>query len=52
MNGWLMVQNLKKNKKVPNVAHPPLLAWDKNKIILEHVNIPVLHILLGVFTKY
>ena len=39
--------NLKKAKKYTFV-HPPLLTGDKNKKILELVNIPGLHILLGV----
>ena len=42
-----MVQKLKKAKKYTNVVHPPLLTWDKNKKVLELVNIPGLHILLG-----
>ena len=43
--------NLKKAKKYTNVVHPPLLTGDKNKKILELVNIPDLHILLGVVHK-
>ena len=43
--------NLKKAKKFTTVVHPPLLTGDKNKKILEPVNIPVLHILLGVADK-
>ena len=43
--------NLKKAKKYTNVVHPPLLIGDKNKKMLELVNIPDLHILLGVVDK-
>ena len=46
-----MVQILKKGKKYTNVVHPPLLTGDKNKKILELVNIPGLHILLSVADK-
>ena len=45
------VLNLKKAKKYTNVVHPPLLTGDKNKKILELVNIPYLHTLLGVVDK-
>ena len=44
--------NLKKAKKYTNVVHPPLSTGDKNKKILEFVNIPGLHILLGVVDKF
>ena len=43
--------NLKKAKKYTNVVHSPLLTGDKNKKILELVNIPGLHMLLGVVYK-
>ena len=43
--------NLKKAKKCTNVIHPPLLTGEKNKKILELVNIPGLHILLSVVDK-
>ena len=43
--------NLKKAKKYTNFVHSPLLTGDKNKKILELVNIPGLHILLGVEDK-
>ena len=43
--------NLKKEKKYTNVVHLPLLTGDKNKKILGLVNIPGLHILLGVVEK-
>ena len=43
--------NLKKGKKYANDVHPHLLIGDKNKKILELVNIPGLHILLGVTDK-
>ena len=43
--------NLKKAKKYTNVVHPSLLTGDKNKKILELVNIPSLHILLGFVDK-
>ena len=44
--------NLKKAKKYTNVVvHPPLLTGNKNKKLLELVNIPDLHILLGVVDK-
>ena len=43
--------NLIKAKKYSNVVYPPLLTGDKNKKILELVNIPGLHILLGVIDK-
>ena len=38
--------SLKKAKKYTNVVHPPLLTGDKNKKILELVNIPVDKILI------
>ena len=43
--------NLKKAKKYKNVVHLPLLTGDKNKKMLELVNISGLHILLGVVDK-
>ena len=43
--------NLKKAKKYTNIVHHPLLTGDKNKKILELVNIPGLHVLLGVVDK-
>jgi hypothetical protein len=43
--------NLKKAKKYTNVVNSPLLTGNKNKKILELVNIPGLHILLGVVDK-
>ena len=43
--------NLKKAKKYTNVVHFPLLTGDKNKKILELVNIPDLYTLLGVVDK-
>ena len=46
-----MVQILKMEKKYTNVVHPHLLRGDKNKKILELVNIPSLHIPLGVIDK-
>ena len=42
---------LKKAKKYLNVVHPLLLTGDKNKKILELINIPGLHILLGAVDK-
>ena len=44
--------NLKKAKKYTNFVHSPLLTGDKNKKILELVNIPGLHMLLGVADKF
>ena len=43
--------NLKKEKKYTSVVHPHLLTGNKNKKILELVNISGLHILLGVIDK-
>ena len=43
--------NLKKAKKETNVINPHLLTGDKNKKILELVNISGLHILLSVVNK-
>ena len=43
--------NLIKAKKYSNVVYPPLITGDKDKKILELVNIPGLHILLGVIDK-
>ena len=43
--------NFKKEEKYINVVHPPLLTGDKNKKIQELVNIPGLHIFLGVLDK-
>ena len=43
--------NLKKAKKYTNVVHPHLLTGNKNKKILELVNIPGLHVLLCVVNK-
>ena len=43
--------NLKKAKKYTNLVHPPLLIGDKNKKILELVNIPDLHRMLGIVDK-
>ena len=42
---------LKKAKKYTNVDHRLLLTGDKNKNILEYVNILGLHILLGAVDK-
>ena len=44
-------KNFKKAKAYTNVVNPSLLTGDKNKKILELVNIPGLHILLGVVDK-
>ena len=43
--------NLKKEKKYTSVVHPHLLTGNKNKKILELVNISGLHILPGVIDK-
>ena len=45
-----MLQNFNK-KKDTSVVYPPLLTGDKNKKILELVNIPDLHTLLGAVDK-
>ena len=42
---------LKKVKKYTNVVYPLLLTRDKNKNILEYVNILGLHKLLGAVDK-
>ena len=51
-NQWMVDgANFKKAKNYTNVVHLPLLTGNKNKKILELVNIPGLPILLGVVDK-
>ena len=45
-NKWIADDaKLKNAKKYANVVHPPLLTGDKNKKILEFLNISGLHML-------